>query len=61
LKADLDLKLGGDIGPYVKGLLEEKPQACLNRIEVSKAVFESKLPETPPGGEIVKNPKEGSA
>ena len=61
LKADLDLRDLGDRILYVKGLRWEKPQACKNRIEVSKANVESYLPETPTGGETVKNPEEGSA
>jgi len=56
LKADLDLKSLGDKTPYVKGLQREKPQACSNRIVVSKANDESHSPETPAEGETVKNP-----
>jgi|GEM_PF-1779128 hypothetical protein len=61
LKTELDLKSFGDKTPYVKGLWQEKPHACKNRREVSKADAESHLPETLAVGETVKNPEKGSA
>jgi len=62
LKTELGLSRCGDTAVYTKGPGEEKPQVA----EKAKGGLESELgntrePETPLSGEIVRNPKEGSA
>ena len=60
-EAELDLRGPGDRILYVKGLHREKPQACENKMEVSKVNPARDLPETPVAGEIVMDPEKGSA